>query len=299
MQSTALENQRIGNSIVSTHLRTLFRSHETRVEIDAESGEKEIDYIRNDNRITDVVITSQHDAIDQLHHIQKLILGIQDIHHVNAVRLRSLKFNYDPDGYTRGVIDRLAALNRLTVVNPLRLEIEAQFLHSAEIEDAHQSLAKRLNLKGITVYANVPLLTDINDTPEEMNRMAFGLRAAGIEFHHLYVAGWPVQRQWNHEHPVDIADVIDIASRVRKDGSGREIPRYIILTELGEVDFGLTSRISGDNHAMRLTLLAYDFDYFKGMDPDFAWPEKVFTDDNGHPMVPMSGLINTTDFFMV
>jgi hypothetical protein len=49
---------------------------------------------------------------------------------------------------------------------------------------------------------------------------------------------------------------------------------------------------------MRLTLLPYKLDYYKSMDPEYAWPEHVTTDDNGHPVVPVSGLINTIDFFM-
>jgi hypothetical protein len=132
-----------------------------------------------------------------------------------------------------------------------------------------------------------------------MNRLAFALREAGIEFHHLYVAGWPLQLEWNAKHPLDIPHVIDIASRVRKDGSGRELPRYIILTELGEVDFGLTSKLSGKNENMSIKLLPYDLDYFKGMNPEFEWPSHVKTDPDGHPMVPISGLMNTGDFFMV
>ena len=148
------------------------------------------------------------------------------------------------------------------------------------------------------MYANVPLLADLNDNPEGMSGLAFALREAGIEFHHLYVAGWPLQRAHNHKHPINISDVIDIASRVRKDGSGREIPRYVILTELGEVDFGLTSKIFIINGILHIKLLPYDLEYFKGMDPKFEWPEHVFTEDDGHPVMPVSGLTNTADFFM-
>jgi L-lysine 2,3-aminomutase len=299
MQHQALENQRVGNSVVSVPSETLFRSHETRVEIDANAGEDDLDIIRNDRRITDIVISSERDAVDNLYPIGRLIKQLRDIHHVNAVRLRSLKFNYDPDSYIKGVTDRLGELNRLTVVNPLRLEIETQFLHTSEIKPIHKTLTKTLNHKGITVYANAPLLTDINDSPAEMSRLAFALRETGIEFHHLYVAGWPLQKAHNGEHPINISDVIDIASRVRKDGSGREIPRYAILTELGEVDFGLTSKIFSENEILYIKLLPYDLEYFKGMDPDFEWPEHVFAEDDGHPVVPLSGLMNSTDFFMV
>jgi len=298
MQALAIKDQRIGCTIVPTASETLFRAHETRVEIDVAANENDLDYIRQDNRITDIVITSEQDAIENLYRIGKLVSKLRDIHHVNAVRLRSLKFNYEPVVYTRAVIERLGELNRLTVVNPLRLEIETQFLHSSEIEPVHEERVKALHNKGITVYNNTPLLATINDNAEEIHRLAFSCRQIGLEFHHLYVAGLPLQKEWSQKHPVDISTVIDIATRVRKDGSGREIPRYIILTELGEVDFGLSSKLSEENGHMSLKLLPYGLDYFKGMDPDYAWPPQVRIDTDGKPILPIDGLKDTAGFLM-
>jgi len=298
LQSLALENQKIGNAIVPSSTPTLFRSHETRIEIDAGAGANDLAAIEKDRRVTDVVITSQGDALDHLYEIEGLIEKLQAIQHVNAVRLRSLKFNYRPENFTKGVIERLGELNRLTIANPLRLEIETQFLHAAELKPIHKHLAAELNGKGITVYSNTPLLTDVNDNPAGMNHLAFTLRQMGIEFHHIYVAGWPLQKEWNAEHPLDISNVIDIASRIRKDGSGREIPRYIILTELGEIDFGLTSRIFEQEGKLFLKLLAYDLAYFQNLDPSYQWPASVSADESGHPVVPVSGLTNSADFWL-
>ena len=298
LQTMALEDQRIGGAIVHGPSNKILRVHETRVEMDAAAGDQELDYIRGDHRITDVVIASRQDTIENLYQIETLIRRMSDIQHVNAVRLRSLKFNYQSEIYTRGVIDLLGSLNRLTVANPMRLEIETQFLHSNELKPIHEKLTRALNNKGITVYCNTPLLATINDTADKIHSLAFGLRNMGIEFHHIYVAGYPLQREWSTQHPVDLQDVIDIATRVRRNGSGREIPRYVVLTELGDVDFGLTSKISSDDGQMQLTLLPYTLDYYRQMDPGFAWPKHVTTDDGGHPVVSVSGLINTADFFM-
>ena len=298
MQALTINDQRVGCSIVSTASANLVRAHETRVEMDATADDKDLNYIREDNRITDVLISSRQDAVENLHQIEKLINHLWEIPHVNAVRLRSLKFNYEPAVYTREVIDRLAELNRLTVANPLRLEIETQFLHSCEIKPVHEELVKDLHNKGITVYNNTPLLGNINDNAEEIHRLAFNCRQIGLEFHQLYVAGLPLQKEWNQKHPVDISTVIDIATRVRKDGSGREIPRYILLTELGEVDFGLTSKLSEENGKMALKLLPYGLDYFKAMDPAYDWPPQVRIDTDGKPILPIDGLVDTAGFLM-
>ena len=298
LRALAVKDQRIGCSIVATGSENLFRAHETRVEIDAASGDTDMAYIRNDSRITDVVISSGQDAIAHRYRIAKLIDDLQDIQHVNAVRLRSLKFNYEPAVYTRAVLDRLGELNRLAVVNPLRLEIETQVLHSSELKPVHADLMSSLGNKGITVYNNTPLLTGINDHPEEIHRLAYGCRQIGIEFHHLYVAGLPLQKDWNQKHALEVSTVIDIASKVRKDGSGREIPRYIILTQLGEVDFGLTSKLSAENGRMTLKLLPYELDYFKGLDPAYRWPSHVTIDTDGKPIVALEGLADSGGFVM-
>ncbi|MGD9121095.1 MAG: lysine 2,3-aminomutase, partial [Desulfobacterales bacterium] len=298
LQALAVKDQSVGRSIVSTESENLFRTHETRVEIKATAGDTDMAYVRNDSRITDVVISSEQDAIAHLYRIAKLIGHLRIIQHVNAVRLRSLKFNYGPAVYTRAVIDRLGELNRLTVVNPLRLEIETQFLHSSEIKPIHADLIKALRNKGITVYNNTPLLTGINDHPAEIHRLAYGCRQIGLEFHHLYVAGLPLQADWNQKHPLEVSTVIDIATKVRRDGSGREIPRYIILTQLGEVDFGLTSKLSAENGRMMLKLLPYELDYFKGMDPAYNWPAHVTIDTDGKPIVPIEGLVDAGGFIM-
>jgi len=291
-----LNGEKIAPSIVDTGSSTISRVHETRVEIDAECIEVDLDYIRNDEKITDVVIVSEKDASESLFKISKIISTLKEIPHVNAARLRSLKFNYEPESFSPVVIDKLADLNKLTMVNPLRLEIETQFLVADEFQSGHAKLTRLLNNKGITVYNNTPLLGGINDTPDAIHKLAYGCRKAGIEFHHLYVAGLPIQNRWNKKNPVSLYDVIDIATRVRREGSGREVPRYIIRTVLGEVDYGLSSVISGDGEALSIKLLPYDLNYFQALSPDFNWPDDVNEDVDGKPIVPVAGLLKTTDF---
>jgi L-lysine 2,3-aminomutase len=194
------------------------------------------------------------------------------------------------------VLDRLADLCSLTLANPLRLEIETQFLRAEEVHAEHARLVRRLNNRGITVYSNTPLLGGVNNTAADIHELAYRCRQTGIEFHHLYVAGLPVQDFWNPEHPVLLHDVIDIATRVRREGSGREVPRYIISTVLGEVDFGLTSTFTISHNKLAVTLLPYTRPYFTSMQADFSWPDNVETDVDGKPIVPVAGLVKTTAF---
>ncbi len=287
---------KLSPSVVETGSPIISRVHETRVEMDATGKARDLDYIRSDTRITDIVILCEKSVPASLRQIRGIIRALEKMPHVNAVRLRSPEFNTSPELFSTAVIDQLASLNKLTLVNPLRLEIETQFISANEFQAAHTRLTRRLNNRGITVYNNTPLLGRINDTPDAIHRLAYSCRKAGIEFHHLYVAGLPVQSHWNDRNPVSLYDVVDIATRVRREGSGREIPRYIIRTTLGEVDFGLSSSFVGEGENLAVVLLPYDLAYFKALSPNFAWPDGIKEDENGNPVVPVAGLKKTTDF---
>ena len=284
-------------SVVDTGVEGVSRLHETRVLLVADqAGADQLDYIKADFRITDVVITATDDALNHLYDISRIVRHLQDISHVNAVRLCSMAFAATPEAYTLGVVNTLGDLNRLSVADPLRLEIETWFVQDSELTPAHAAVARRLNNKGITVYANVPLLGGVNDSDTAIHDLAYSLRKSGIEFHHLYVAGLPLQRQWNTAHPVDSYDVIEIGTMVRREGSGREIPRYIIATPLGEVDYGLTSAFIREGDAVKVTLTCYDAAYYRSMDPDFVFPADVEQDPDGRPVLALPGLIKTNDF---
>ncbi|HHP7235290.1 MAG TPA: lysine 2,3-aminomutase, partial [Desulfobacterales bacterium] len=110
--------------------------------------------------------------------------------------------------------------------------------------------------------------------------------------------GLPLQQQWNRRRPVDVVDVIDIATRVRRDGSGREIPRYVIATELGEVDFGLTATMLRRDDGIYVRLAPYRLAYYRDMAPDFQWPPAVALDADDVPMLKVEGLADTGGFLV-
>jgi len=290
------EDHCLNGSIVETNTDHLCRQHETRVELTLRASDAEIDYISADQRITDVVISDEEDPLTGLNRVVNLIRCLAEIPHINAVRLRSLMFNLAPERFTPAAIDRLADLNRLSLIGPLRLEIETRFYQAVEISEDHARLVRSLNNRGITVYNNTPLISGINDTASEIQELAYRLRQAGIEFHHLYVAGLPQQDTYNRDRPVSMSDLIDIATTVRREGSGREIPRYIIRTVLGEVDYGLTSAFDTDENSVWVCLLPYNLAYFQNMSPSFEWPQGTRVDDEGRPSLRVTGLAGTGEF---
>jgi len=286
-----------GYSIVDTGLEKLKRVHETRVQLSSGADRSEIEYIRNRRAISDVVLIPETTVAEELWAIERIAKELKKITHVNALRLRSLEFNHHSDLFSSSIIDRLARINTLTVTAPLRLEIESWFITPEELTEKHHRLTRQLTNKGITVYANTPLFGGINDSTDVISRLAYTYRQYGIEFHHLYIAGLPAQEMYNSAHPIDLYDIVDIASKIRREGSGREGPRYIVQTPLGEVYYGLTSSFTRtDDGRIRMRCESYDLAYYQDIEPDFILPEEYDVAEDGKILLDVSGLVNPTGF---
>ena len=54
-------------------------------------------------------------------------------------------------------------------------------------------------------------------------------------------------------------------------------------------------RVGDDGH-LSVKLLPYTLSYYTSMSPDFQWPAGVEEDVDGKPLVPVAGLLKTTDF---
>ncbi|MBN2432061.1 MAG: radical SAM protein [Acidobacteria bacterium] len=291
-------------SIVPTGSGSLFREHKTRVEFDLDAPPEEMEhnirYIQADERITDIIFASQHDILGALYPMSVVLERLRNTPHVTAYRLRSCKFNYFPQQFTAAVIQRLAALPQRSLSAPKRVEIETQFFHANEITAEHGRIARSLRQKGITVYNNTPLIPEVNDRESLVQQLAYRCRRRGMEMHQLYLAGLPIQAPWLSENPLDIHTIIDIATYLRRYESGREVPRYIIHTPLGDVDFGLTSWVleTDETGIVTVSLRPYDLDYFQSLDPDFRWPDGITFDEEGHPAIRVPNLKRSPDFLV-
>lgn len=303
-QAMVQADQRVEQSVVSTPVPSLHRIHLTRVELDMDAEqdfERQIEYIASDDRIVDVVISARDGLLDKLGRVEQLAAELNRISHVTALRLRSIGFTYEPERFTDEIITRICDMNRLTVVNPLRVEIEAQFLHSSEFKDAQKEVIRAFLKRGVTVYNNIVLISGVNDTPDEMKRMCYKCRQIGIELYQLYVAGLPVQKELNSDRPVEATDVIHIATHLRRHESGRELPLYVVRTALGDADFNLNAiGVSSDGNSTAFALKPYSLEYFQAIDAAYALPEGATLNQDGHPVVNVNGISVTKNegFFL-
>ncbi|NOX34125.1 MAG: radical SAM protein [Deltaproteobacteria bacterium] len=225
-------------SIGRTPSKLISRVHKTRIEMDVSAGRDELEYIKCNPDITDVVI-SGNGLLSCMSKLDKLVGNLKTISHITCIRLCCRQFNNCPEFFTDGLVQAMSLWCDFSIGSPVRIEIETWFCHPDEIQGIHGKIAGRFVEKGVNIYANVPIIEGLNDDPKTMVKLANRLRQEKIEFHQIYVSGLEIQEKFNGAYPADPQKVIDIASQVRKDCSGRQIPLYIVQTSLGEVDFGL------------------------------------------------------------
>jgi lysine 2,3-aminomutase len=285
-------------SIVATGSDTMSRPHETRVELDCEATDQDMTAdlasIAEDRRISDVVLYSARDPLHSPYRVGSLVERLAEIPHVTSLRLRSQSLVSEPESISDASIKRIASWNRLSVVRPLRFEVEMMLLHSSELGASHVRVVRSFLRRGVTIYNVTPLLAFINDSEEEMTSLCAECRRLGIEMHHVVVAGAPIQDAWNRRYPIHVSQIVDISSHLRRTASGRELPRFVIRTDLGEVDIGLTAEVLNTDNSgrTRVRLLAYDLDYYRRLQADFTPPKGTQIDAEGHPIVAVRGLVS-------
>jgi KamA family protein len=285
----------IGPDIVASGCDKLSRVHRTRVEIRADCDGRQlqqiVDYVASRPEITDAVLRTETDLPNSQEEIERVVHALRAGTAVRSFRMRSRVFHDEPLLYDPSVVERYAALQRLDVADPVRFELETLVLSADQLNDSHRRVVELLHQRGVTVYLNSCILPNVNDNPLAMRKLASKCRQYGFEFHHLYVAGAQLQRHWNAGRPVDIDTIVGLATELRRAGSGREIPRLMISTELGEVDFGPGCRIrpGATPDVVEITMWPYTLDYFRSLDPSFNWPDGV-REEAGCPVVRMPGL---------
>jgi hypothetical protein len=281
----------------SSQAPPLRRVHATRAEVNCALGDQDLEGIvrglRRWKRVTDVVLwSSRSDPLLRPRRLAQLLDRLAAVPQIAALRVRSRVALAVPERLSGRALEVLTSRNQLGSVNPLRVELELNALHPGELNRNHGELADRLRKRGVTVYNSTLLLAGINRSPAAVRGISSACRRHGIEFHHLVVAGEPPQQAWNEDRPVQVSEVVEIASELRRIGGGRELPRVVITTALGEGDLGLTAEpLGNDECGVALVRLLHSTVTADGtVTPWGELPGDCTIDRDGHPIVAVPGL---------
>lgn len=211
------------------------------VEISQNASTNEFEYIQHNPEITEVVVHGSLASESEILDLEQRVMTLKRYPQITCARVCLKSFLFHPEGVSDIGIEKMMSWPDFSVANPFRIEIETWGL-TPGLDTKIGNRVRKLLEKGINTYANVPVISGLNDHPGVMVELARDLRKHYIEFHHLYVYGLALQHQLESElslFPITEQEMIDIASEVRIHCSGREIPKYRYQDEKGDHPYRL------------------------------------------------------------
>ena len=186
--------------------------------------DEDIEYIRSDKRIRDVLLTGGDPLMYSDRRLRSLISSIRQIPHVGVIRLGTRFPVLLPQRITEEFCDLLAEFHPIWV--------NTHFNHPKELTSEAVAACSRLQSRGIPVQNQSVLLKGINDRTEILDELFSELIKARIRPYYLY-------------HCDDVAGVSHFRTSLRRGRqlmdelygrvAGFALPRYVVTTLGGKI----------------------------------------------------------------
>jgi|CXWL01.1.fsa_nt_gi lysine 2,3-aminomutase len=268
-----------------------------------ESFQKAIDYIINDPRIKEVLITGG-DPLMFPEKVIELCKQLRQIPHLTGIRIGSRIFTSDPELITSKWIKPFKVLNTVKLTNyrfVIPTEAEESLTHSPISSlPAPISLSPHINhpdelspqtIKSlllctqnrVPLYNQTVLLKGINDDPEVLIELFRKLRQLGVEPYRVYHAD-PLK---GTEHfRISLDRFMEIKRTMRAQASGRIVPSFIIDTRIGKVELGADADIVKRKENTVWIKTPFTEKIYRSVNPKWRPPDGVERSDDGFLIVP-------------
>ncbi len=242
-----------------------------------ENFEKALNYIREDDRIKEVLITGG-DPLMFPHKVIELIEKLRKIPHLNAIRIGTRIFTSDPERINEEWIKPFRNFNRFenskirkfeNLEIPARISISPHINHPNELSVETQKALLLCTQNNIPLYNQTVLLKNINDNAEILIELNRKLRLLGVEPYRIYQAD-PLQGTNYLRTP--LAKTILMKNQMRAQASGRVVPDFILDTQLGKVDVSDAIIVKRENRKLWIKT-PYTVQIFRSIDPHWKIPQ--------------------------
>ena len=161
--------------------KRLFMRKERETVRDVSEG---IDYIREHKEITDVLLTGGDPLTLETSQIESILCQLREIDHVNIIRIGSKMLAYNPyrilnDPYLCSVLSQYSTPEK-------RIYLMAHFNHPRELTDVSIQAAHKLQMAGVLIVSQSPILSGINSEPEILTQLFRKLSFAGISPYYIF-----------------------------------------------------------------------------------------------------------------
>ena len=205
----------------STYCRYCTRSHmvakNSKTHASTREWDKAIDYIKNNDRIRDVLISGGDPLTLPDHRLEYLLMHLQAIPHVEMIRIGTKVPVVMPMRITHNLV------NMLKKYHPLYLSLH--FSHPDELSTETKEACTRLADAGIPLGSQSVLLKDVNDNTETFKKLYHELLKVRVRPYYLYQCD-PIPGSFHFRTPVSKG--LEIIKGLRGYTSGYAIPHFVI-----------------------------------------------------------------------
>jgi lysine 2,3-aminomutase len=274
-------------------------SHDARKEdygTPQDTFEKAIEYIRNDERIKEVLITGG-DPLMFPDKVLELCEKLRTIPHLTSIRIGTRIFTSDPELITE---EWIKPIKKFNTINPEL--VETQDFASLRVLDAPVwrmpapiSISPHINhpdelspqtiralllctQNNIPLYSQTVMMKDINNDPETLIKLFRTLRQLGVEPYSIYQAD-PLQG--TEYFRTTLEEFQSIRKYLRANASTRIIPKFIVDTRIGKVELGADSEIVNKEGTQVWIKTPFTEKIYQSVKPDWTLPEYCKLDKDG------------------
>jgi len=176
-----------------------------------------IEYIKNNRKVRDVLISGGDPLILEDDILENLIQRIRSISHVEFLRIGTRVSVTLPQRITEKLV------NMLKKYPPIWISIH--FNHPKEISKRCKNACDMLSEAGIPLGSQTVLLKGINDRPFIMKKLVHELLQIRVRPYYIYQCD-PVRGTQHFRTPVAVG--INIIEKLRGHTSGYAVPTYVI-----------------------------------------------------------------------
>jgi lysine 2,3-aminomutase len=184
---------------------------------DPEVLKEAINYIRSDSRVREVVISGGDPLTLSDDRLLSLLEQLKAIEHVKLLRLDTKVLTALPQRITPSLAQTLARFKPLYVTG--------NFLHSVELTPETIAACNTLTDAGIPVASHTALLKGINDNPDVIAELMWGLFENRVIPYYLIHF---IPTKWTEHFRVPISKGLEIMRHLHGRLSGLANPTYII-----------------------------------------------------------------------
>lgn len=251
--------------------------------MDREETAAALAYIAADPRLREVLVTGGEPLLDR-ERLAWLLSGLRrpETAHVGPIRLACRSLATAPELIDPELVSLLARHQDLRAGRPV--EVAAHINHPDELGPPTVEALARLREAGILVYNQAVLLRGVNDAPDVMGELLWGLRRHGVETYTIFFCE-PVL---GADHlRVSLAEARRLKDELRRRGSGRRNPHLVVTTRVGKLELGLDGwevEREADGRTVWLRT-PYTLAGLRELDPALTLPEGTRLDSAGQLVV--------------